>query len=35
MKIELYRAKKISTHCKEEIKFIRNKFIKADYFIVH
>ena len=30
IKVDLHRAKKISTNLKEEIKFIRNKFIKAD-----
>ena len=30
IKVDLHRAKKISTNFKEEIKFIRNKFIKAD-----
>ena len=31
IKVDLHRAKKISTNFKEEIKFIRNKFIKADF----
>ena len=31
IKVDLLRAKKISTNFKEEIKFIRNKFIKADF----
>ena len=31
IKIDLHLAKKISTNFKEEIKFIRNKFIKADF----
>ena len=29
--VDLHRAKKIFTNFKEEIKFIRNKFIKADF----
>ena len=31
IKVDLHRAKKVSTNLKEEIKFIRNKFIKADF----
>ena len=31
IKLDLHRAKKISTNSKEEIKFIRNKFKKADF----
>ena len=31
IKVELHRAKKIFTNFKEEIKFIRNKYIKADF----
>ena len=31
IKVDLHRSKKISINFKEEIKFIRNKFIKADF----
>ena len=31
IKVDLHRAKKISANFKEEIKFIRNKFIKIDF----
>ena len=31
IKVDLLRAKKISTNFEEEIKFIRNKFIRADF----
>ena len=31
IKVDLHRAKKISTNFQEEIKFIRNKFIKIDF----
>ena len=31
IKVDLHRARKISANFKEEIKFIRNKFIKADF----
>ena len=31
IKVDLHRARKISTNFKEEVKFIRNKFIKADF----
>ena len=31
IKVDLHRAKKISTNFKEEIKFIRNKFVNADF----
>ena len=30
IKVDLHRAKNISTNFEEELKFIRNKFIKAD-----
>ena len=31
IKVDLHRAKNISTNFEEELKFIRNKFIKADF----
>ena len=31
IKVDLHRAKNISTNFKEELKFVRNKFIKADF----
>ena len=31
IKVDLHRAKNISTNFKEELKFIRNKFIKVDF----
>ena len=31
IKVDLQRAKKISTNFKEEVQFIRNKFIKGDF----
>ena len=31
IKVDFHRAKKISTNFKEEIRFIRNKFIEADF----
>ena len=33
IKVDLHRAKKISANFKEEVKFIRNKFIKADFLL--
>ena len=33
IKTDLHQAKKISTNFKEEIKFIRNKFIKANFLL--
>ena len=34
MKVDLRHAKKISTYFKEEIKIIRNKFMKADFLLL-
>ena len=31
IKVDLHRAKKVSANFKEETKFIRNKFVKANF----